>query len=91
MGLSSDSTLHGRPGKGISIPPKGQGVGRDGGRWDSVWMFPADPLGICPLFPGTHDLKRGSHRLSVEIVGANEKAKKAYMFGLDYLILKPAG
>ena len=54
-------------------------------------MFPADPLAICPLFPGTHDLKRGSHRLSVEIVGANEKAKKAYMFGLDYLILKPAG
>lgn len=36
---------------------------------------------------GRFDLKRGPNRLEVEIVGANEKAQKRYMFGLDYLKL----
>jgi hypothetical protein len=39
---------------------------------------------------GTHKLAKGEHKLTVEIVGANEKAKKAYMFGLDYVLLEPA-
>lgn len=39
---------------------------------------------------GTFDLKKGINRLEVEIVGANEKAKKRYMFGLDYLKLDKA-
>ncbi len=30
------------------------------------------------------------HTLAVEIVGANEKAIKSYMFGLDQFILDPA-
>ena len=38
---------------------------------------------------GTFDLKRGTRKLTVEIVGANPKAKKAFMFGLDYLKLTP--
>ncbi len=39
---------------------------------------------------GTFELKAGENRLTVECVGANEKAQKEYMFGLDYLLLKPA-
>ncbi len=41
-----------------------------------------------PLDLGTHEMKKGQHRLTLEIVGANEKAKKAYMAGLDYLKLE---
>jgi hypothetical protein len=37
---------------------------------------------------GIHDLSAGEHKLTVEIVGANEKAIKAYMFGLDYVLLQ---
>ncbi len=38
---------------------------------------------------GTFDLKEGENRLTVTIVGANEKAQKAFMVGIDYLILRP--
>ena len=38
---------------------------------------------------GTHDLAAGDHKLTVEIVGTNEKAIKSYMFGLDYVKLDP--
>lgn len=41
-----------------------------------------------PISLGSHELKAGKHGLTVEIVGANEKAVKAYMFGLDEIILK---
>jgi hypothetical protein len=37
---------------------------------------------------GTHELSQGQHVLRIEIVGANEKAVKSYMFGLDYLKLE---
>ncbi|MCG3127859.1 MAG: hypothetical protein CHACPFDD_02731 [Phycisphaerae bacterium] len=36
---------------------------------------------------GVHELRSGENELIVEIVGANEKAKKEYMFGLDYVRL----
>jgi hypothetical protein len=36
---------------------------------------------------GTFNLHAGQNTLTAEIVGANEKAAKAYMFGLDYLRL----
>jgi hypothetical protein len=39
---------------------------------------------------GVFDLKAGDNEFSATVVGANEKADKAYMFGLDYLMLKPA-
>jgi hypothetical protein len=39
---------------------------------------------------GTFELKEGENRLTVTIVGANEKAQKSYMVGIDCLILKPA-
>lgn len=35
------------------------------------------------------ELSQGRHKLTAEIVGANEKAKKEYMFGLDYVKLDP--
>ena len=34
-----------------------------------------------------HELTAGDHKLTVEIMGANDKAIKAYMFGLDYVKL----
>jgi len=37
---------------------------------------------------GEFTLPAGSNRLTVEIVGANEKGTKDYMFGLDYLRLE---
>ena len=43
-----------------------------------------------PIALGTHELSQGEHKLTVEIVGANEKAVKCYMFGLDDIVLKPA-
>jgi hypothetical protein len=39
---------------------------------------------------GTFELKEGDNQISAVIVGANEKAVKSYMFGLDYLLIKPA-
>ncbi len=42
--------------------------------------------GIVKL--GTHDLKKGDRELTIEITGANEKAVKRYMFGLDFVKLE---
>ncbi|MBM4088213.1 MAG: DUF2961 domain-containing protein [Planctomycetes bacterium] len=38
---------------------------------------------------GTFELPQGANRLTVEITGANERAIKRHMFGLDYLQLTP--
>ena len=45
------------------------------------------PTAVLAL--GEHDLSAGEHKLTVEIVGANEQAIKSYMFGLDYVKLDP--
>jgi D-arabinan exo alpha-(1,3)/(1,5)-arabinofuranosidase (non-reducing end) len=45
------------------------------------------PTGPMPL--GEHELAAGEHRLTVEIKGANPRALKAYMTGLDYVKLEP--
>jgi hypothetical protein len=48
-------------------------------------------LGVIPTGPldfGAHELKKGEHRLTLETIGANEKAVKAYMAGLDYVKLE---
>ena len=44
------------------------------------------PTGQIDL--GIHKLDKGQHVLKVEIIGANDKAVKAYMFGIDYLLLE---
>ena len=36
---------------------------------------------------GALDLSEGEHKLTAEVVGANEKAAKGYIFGLDYIKL----
>ncbi len=46
------------------------------------------PTGVLDL--GLHDLQAGEHRLTLEITGANARAIKAYMAGLDYVKLDPA-
>jgi hypothetical protein len=38
---------------------------------------------------GVFDLKSEDNRLSVKVIGANGQAIPAYLFGLDYLALKP--
>lgn len=40
------------------------------------------PSGAIKL--GHHELSAGDHKLGVQITGANEKAVKSYLFGLDY-------
>ncbi|MBN2450857.1 MAG: DUF2961 domain-containing protein [Lentisphaeria bacterium] len=39
---------------------------------------------------GTFDLAQGRNRFEISITGANEKAVKSYMTGVDYLLLRPA-
>ena len=45
------------------------------------------PTGV--LDTGEHQLAAGRNRLTMEIVGANDKAIKAYMAGLDYVRIEP--
>ncbi|MBI4324893.1 MAG: DUF2961 domain-containing protein [Chloroflexi bacterium] len=39
---------------------------------------------------GAFELKQGENEFSASVIGANEKAIKSYMLGLDYLLLKRA-
>jgi hypothetical protein len=48
--------------------------------------------GVVPTGPialGEHDLAAGQHKLTIEITGANPRAVKSYMTGLDYVRLEP--
>ena len=45
------------------------------------------PTGELAL--GSHALTAGEPKLTVEITGANPRAVKSYMFGLDYVKLAP--
>ena len=46
-------------------------------------VIPTDPISL-----GTFELTEGENKLTVEIVGANEKAVPAHMFGLDQVVLQ---
>ena len=46
-------------------------------------LAPADEIDL-----GAFDLKKGQNELTIEIVGANEKAAKKYVVVLDYIRLK---
>ena len=48
-------------------------------------VIPTEP----PVSLGEYSLTAGEHRLAVVIVGANPKAERAYMFGLNEIILDP--
>jgi hypothetical protein len=39
---------------------------------------------------GTFELNKGENHIIADVIGANEKAVKKYMFGLDYIRLDPA-
>ncbi len=48
--------------------------------------------GVVPTGPldlGERQLTAGNHRFSIEITGANPRATKSYMTGLDYVKLEP--
>ncbi len=51
-------------------------------------LYHAGVVPTGPISIGTHTLEKGDHTLTVKIVGANEKAKKSYMFGLDEILLE---
>jgi hypothetical protein len=56
---------------------------------DPIDLYNASVTPTGAVSFGTHELTRGKHNLTVEIVGANEKASKRHMFGLDYVKLEP--
>jgi hypothetical protein len=55
-----------------------------------VDLYDPDVTNTDPIGLGSFDLSPGEHVLTVEIVGANEKAAKSYMFGIDRIIMKKA-
>ena len=58
---------------------------------EPVDLYNPEVIATQPPVPlGTHELSEGDHKLTVEIVGANPKAVKGYMFGLDYLVFEAA-
>jgi hypothetical protein len=57
---------------------------------NTIDLYNAAVVGTRLIPLGTHDLSAGEHKLTVEIIGANEQAVKSYMFALDYLKLDPA-
>jgi hypothetical protein len=57
---------------------------------EAIDLYHESVIATGPLALGTQDLTTGDHKLTVEIVGANEKAIKQHMFGLDYVKLESA-
>jgi len=55
---------------------------------EPIDLFNNSVVATGAMVMGIHKLDKGEHKLRVEIVGANEKAVKSYMFGLDYVLLK---
>jgi len=56
---------------------------------DNLDLFHPSVVPTGELDLGTCQLTAGPHSLEVEVTGANEKAVKSYMFGLDYVRLLP--
>ncbi len=57
---------------------------------EPIDLFNPEVVPTGPVALGTHVLDAGPHKLTVEIVGANPQAVKAYMFGLDRIIARLA-
>jgi hypothetical protein len=55
-----------------------------------VDLYSPEVVPSGPLDLGQHDLAAGRHKLTLEITGANPKAVKSYMAGVDYVKLDPA-
>jgi hypothetical protein len=56
---------------------------------DPIDLYHPSVIPTGALAMGACDLTAGEHKLTVEIMGANDKAIKNYMFGLDYVKLEP--
>ena len=67
----------------VELSLDGQKLGRPTDLYNPD-VRPAAPIGGAPM-----ELKAGEHKLTIEIVGANEKAVKRYLFGLDEVVLEP--
>jgi hypothetical protein len=52
-------------------------------------LYSPNVVATGPLALGAHELAAGDHKLTIAIHGANQKALKAYMVGLDYVKLDP--
>jgi len=65
----------------VQVSVNGQKAGKP------VDLFNPD-VTLAEVDLGEFDLKAGQNKLTVRVTDANEKAVKAYMFGLDYVLLK---
>ena len=54
---------------------------------ESIDLYSPDVVPTGVLNWGVHELTVGKHKLTLEILGASDKAVKAYMAGLDYVKL----
>ena len=61
--------------------------GKDLGKYMDLYNRECTPTQT--LSYGRHDLTAGEHQVTIEIVGSNENAKKAYKCGIDYVKLEP--
>jgi hypothetical protein len=52
-------------------------------------LYNPDVVPTEPISLGSHRLAAGDHKITVEILGANDAAIKAYMFGISHVELKP--
>ena len=55
---------------------------------EPVDLYSPDLVPTGPVDFWVRDFSAGDHKLTVEITCANGKAEKAYMLGLDYLMLE---
>jgi hypothetical protein len=53
---------------------------------DPIDLYNPEVINTDPIPLGTFELTEGKHKLGIQITGANDKAVKSYMFGLDYVI-----
>jgi len=56
---------------------------------DPIDLFSDGVIPSGPVPIGIHTLEKGNHVLTVTILGANQKAAKGYMFGLDQIVFEP--
>jgi hypothetical protein len=55
---------------------------------EAIDLYNPEVIPTEPISLGTHNLTEGEVTLGIKITGANEKAIKSYMFGLDYVIFE---
>jgi hypothetical protein len=56
---------------------------------EPIDLYDPEVVPTGPIDLGQHDLQAGDRVLTIEIVGANPRAAKSYMFGLDVLQFDP--